>query len=94
MSTNPNYRSDGALLLEGLARALEVTPNDDLSSDWKERKADLIDGLREAAADTWAKTNTARQHFEAAKAFAATEYRNEILISFFGQDDAVKILKK
>lgn len=94
MATNPNYRSGGSLLLEGLARALEVTPGDQLAPEWKERKQDLIDGLREAAEDTWAKTNADGQDFEAAKAYAATEYRNEILFSFFSQDEVVNILHK
>lgn len=94
MADNANYRTGAVGLLEGLARALEVVPSDHLTSDWKDRKQDLILGLREAAEDTWAKTSAPGEDFQATLAFSASEYRDEILFSLFSQDEVVNILRK
>lgn len=94
MANNPNYRTGAVGLLEGLARALEAVPSDQLTSDSKERKQDLILGLREAVEDTWSKTAIQGEDLQNVLAYSATEYRNEILFSLFSQDEVVNILHK
>jgi hypothetical protein len=78
------------MLLEGLARALTILPDDALDRDWLRRKEELIEGVRVLALTIW--PNFGGQDFETGAGYSANDYRDEILFSILGKEKASTML--
>ncbi|WP_462417893.1 hypothetical protein [Kytococcus sp. Marseille-QA3725] len=83
---------DDALILSGLADALEELPPLGARTD-ADRRQRMIATCR-AAAQRVAAQRTSEQGFEAAEAYAGGEWRNELLLALFGADGAKRILSR
>lgn len=77
---------DAALLLDGIADALEVMPG--LPEEWERREREDVTKSCRAAAQIAASYGTSGQPYDAAKAYGGTEWRNALLRSLVGANKA------
>lgn len=82
--------TDGAMLLEGLARALQLLPSSGLNEDQKDTKADLIQSAQKLAHVVW--PSPEGQTFEDGARYSADEYRDLILAAILPIDEVMNLI--
>jgi hypothetical protein len=88
MSIVTPTHTDAGLILDGLADILELLPPPKERASRQER-GDVIRVCRQLAPDVHPDTG---QSFEAAKAYAGTEWSNALLRAMFGSEKARDLL--
>lgn len=92
MSNQTADQTDAALILDGIARAIEAFPEGALDRTQQQDRAELLATLRRVAESVW--PDSGGQDFKTGAAYASNEYRNAILLSMLSTDAVKDILTK
>lgn len=92
MASKTSAQTEAAIILEGVARAIEAFPADELDSAQRPERDRQIAKLRSVAEAVWPAQGGAE--FEAGAAIGASEYRNAVLLAMLPTDTVYEMIAR